>query len=441
MGQQQVAHTPSASWAKNNAETSTLSAQQQKSLKRLNRAFREAQELIFLNDTPNAHRVTSQFVSNLDSDVTVIRMSGPFADDLSVMRKIIQGVGFESTDLCLNDLENVLSMFLSFQQSHQYRTVLMFQNTDNCGTWLLERIRHIVQCEVDHQYGLMTIVCGHCTQTVNAETDKLESAAATPFSLAETRVFVRSQLESSGTSDIAQVFEFDAITLIHELSEGIEETVTSLYAESLKLASETNTRPIRAGMVRAVFERLYHPAEQAPPRRITVRADGQSTRHLPLDRGHILIGRDQLCDIRVSSRAVSRHHALVVNSIDGITIIDLGSTNGTFVDGQQVAQFELKNSGVITIGDCNMEYAAGDNQDPWEFDLGTEDKETVAKSHQSTQTLKCDIKGNINAKGEKIYHVIGMASYEQTQIDKSKGERWFTSEEEAIAAGWRKSRR
>lgn len=52
----------------------------------------------------------------------------------------------------------------------------------------------------------------------------------------------------------------------------------------------------------------------------------------------------------------------------------------------------------------------------------------------------CIIKGNISSLGEKIYHMPGQKYYDKTVIDKSKGERWFCSEEEAVAAGWRKSK-
>ena len=52
----------------------------------------------------------------------------------------------------------------------------------------------------------------------------------------------------------------------------------------------------------------------------------------------------------------------------------------------------------------------------------------------------CNIKGNINSKGDHIYHVPGRSSYGATKINESKGERWFCSEEEAIAAGWRAPR-
>lgn len=54
----------------------------------------------------------------------------------------------------------------------------------------------------------------------------------------------------------------------------------------------------------------------------------------------------------------------------------------------------------------------------------------------------CDIKGNISiSSGEKIYHVPGQQHYAETRIDPSDGERWFCTEAEAVAAGWRKARR
>lgn len=51
------------------------------------------------------------------------------------------------------------------------------------------------------------------------------------------------------------------------------------------------------------------------------------------------------------------------------------------------------------------------------------------------------IKGNISVNsGEKIYHVPGGEFYDKTVIDEAKGERWFCTETEARAAGWRRSK-
>ncbi len=53
----------------------------------------------------------------------------------------------------------------------------------------------------------------------------------------------------------------------------------------------------------------------------------------------------------------------------------------------------------------------------------------------------CQIKGNISAKGTKIYHMPGQDFYSRTRISTQKGERWFCSEAEARGAGWRRARR
>ncbi len=53
----------------------------------------------------------------------------------------------------------------------------------------------------------------------------------------------------------------------------------------------------------------------------------------------------------------------------------------------------------------------------------------------------CFIKGNISINtGQRIYHVPGQRLYAETQISPRRGERWFCSEAEARAAGWRRAR-
>lgn len=48
------------------------------------------------------------------------------------------------------------------------------------------------------------------------------------------------------------------------------------------------------------------------------------------------------------------------------------------------------------------------------------------------------IKGNVNSKGEKIYHMPGWRDYNKVKMKPSEGDTWFETEEEAINAGFRK---
>jgi len=63
-------------------------------------------------------------------------------------------------------------------------------------------------------------------------------------------------------------------------------------------------------------------------------------------------------------------------------------------------------------------------------------------AHRGATPLRpgCTIKGNISRRGERIYHVPGDRYYAATVIDIAKGERWFCSEAEARAAGWRRAK-
>lgn len=67
----------------------------------------------------------------------------------------------------------------------------------------------------------------------------------------------------------------------------------------------------------------------------------------------------------------------------------------------------------------------------------------VAQAPRAPQAAPgdCVIKGNISSKGTRIYHAPGQMHYDRTRISTTKGERWFCSEADAIAAGWRRARR
>ena len=77
-----------------------------------------------------------------------------------------------------------------------------------------------------------------------------------------------------------------------------------------------------------------------------------------------------------------------------------------------------------------------DFEPPWEYRA----KRWEVAAQQAPDG--CPIKGNINRGGERIYHTPwGSQWYDRTRISTAHGERWFCSEREALAAGWRPPRR
>ncbi|MBI4830642.1 MAG: FHA domain-containing protein [Candidatus Lindowbacteria bacterium] len=64
-----------------------------------------------------------------------------------------------------------------------------------------------------------------------------------------------------------------------------------------------------------------------------------------MDKGKMLIGRAEDCDVVIDNLAVSRHHAMIEKKEGVFTINDLDSNNGTFVNGQRIEKPAALNFG------------------------------------------------------------------------------------------------
>ena len=93
------------------------------------------------------------------------------------------------------------------------------------------------------------------------------------------------------------------------------------------------------------------------PRLVVVEGEGSAGLAVALDR-EVTIGRDQACDVVLPSEDVSRRHARVAPDGDGHQLVDLGSTNGTHVNGWQVSLRRLVNGDRIQIAGFTIRYFA-----------------------------------------------------------------------------------
>lgn len=78
-------------------------------------------------------------------------------------------------------------------------------------------------------------------------------------------------------------------------------------------------------------------------------------KEIPLDKPVITIGRKAENDIVIDNQAVSGFHAKILAEGEAFSIEDLGSLNGTFVNGQRVTKIDLDNGDIVLIGIHSLE--------------------------------------------------------------------------------------
>src|ERR1700741_1346761 len=98
--------------------------------------------------------------------------------------------------------------------------------------------------------------------------------------------------------------------------------------------------------------------------------DGLVLKEIPLTKERTTLGRKPHNDIQIDNLAVSGEHAVIVTILNDSFLEDLGSTNGTVVNGNPVKKHFLQNNDVIELGKYKLKFigeavpaAAGEKAD------------------------------------------------------------------------------
>lgn len=94
----------------------------------------------------------------------------------------------------------------------------------------------------------------------------------------------------------------------------------------------------------------------------------------------IRIGRTPESDIHFDDPSVSTKHAMVITILSESFVQDLDSTNGTFINGNQITKQELKDRDIIRIGNWEMVYQQDEDED-------SESEETLYDDSEGEKTI------------------------------------------------------
>ena len=124
--------------------------------------------------------------------------------------------------------------------------------------------------------------------------------------------------------------------------------------------------------------------------------DGAVVREYPIEKDSISIGRKHGNDIQLNDLTVSGRHSLIVKMGEHVYVDDLGSTNGTLLNGARVAKTLIKHGDVIQVGNYQFTYFDNDETEyePTMF---------IQAEIEETQLIDANAKpATIATKGERL---------------------------------------
>lgn len=141
--------------------------------------------------------------------------------------------------------------------------------------------------------------------------------------------------------------------------------------------------------------------------KLIITESGGSSRTLVLDKERVTIGRHADNDISLNDKAVSGYHAVIITILADSFLEDLDSTNGTLVNGKQIAKHPLCSGDTVVIGRNSLIYEC-DQQDGEDFEktmilrpaqaaVAMNMSSAVGSSEGKPQTARLRVEGGSNA--------------------------------------------
>jgi predicted component of type VI protein secretion system len=89
---------------------------------------------------------------------------------------------------------------------------------------------------------------------------------------------------------------------------------------------------------------------------VTVIFGGKDQKTYELDKPRLEVGREPGCEIHIDNLGISRKHCAFVNRNDTFVVQDLGSSNGTYVNGNKITEYYLNDGDEVIIGKYSLKF-------------------------------------------------------------------------------------
>lgn len=314
-----------------------------------------------------------EFVDSLPQDSWVAVIDGTGLNTTSMLETILRQFGYQVEYNSTGELLATTRVFALQQASTGGPPLVIIENAHALNPSAFRALCELAELKVRYSSAIKIILSSDRSLRPIIDSPAMEAMGKRlsvdfhlhPMTCEEAGQYLYAKLRAAGSEVPEFVFPTATCNELWQASggwPGILDRVALLAlakADSLPVGVSDIERPaLPQGTWNAQAIEEAHQDFGAPPEPPTlyVTLSGQTLQTLILEKQRLLVGRSEHNDLSVDSRYISRHHMLLVRNGSATFLMDLNSTNGTYVNSRRVSNHVLIDDDVIGVGHHRIKF-------------------------------------------------------------------------------------
>ena len=280
--------------------------------------------------------LVQQLIDRLGPESASAYVDGEGLYASQLLSNVLSQFGYDVSLRSTGELLNLLQVFLTQQNHSGSAPLLIVDNLNRMLPGALSALCKIAAVRNGERSAMRMVLVGDSDCHSLLQSASMAPVARRiggrfemqPLSAQESQLYLYMKLRAAGAMQPDDLLPVDACDAIIAEADG--------YPRRLDKAA---TRYLECGETKSIAPRLV------------VTRDGDTLQDVELVANRLLIGRSELCDILLSDQFASKYHALVIWNENLVILVDLKSSNGTFVNSRRARTQILHHNDIISIGD------------------------------------------------------------------------------------------
>lgn len=316
-------------------------------------------------------------IESLDDNQEFAIVDGAGLTTTTLLESTLREFGYEAEFDSDSELLGMLRVFAIHQASKYQAPLLVIENTHRLNPSALRALCSLAEMRSLNDNRLVSalkivLVSDRALDSIidaPAMAPIADRVAASfqmrPMSCDDAKTYLREKLRRAGSKVPEYVFPNSVCVELWDASggwPGVLDRIALLAlsrAETLPVSISTIERPTlpHSDWDEHALAELEHAVGAPPePPKLFLTKDGETLKELTFNQPRLLIGRSEHNDVAIQSRFVSRHHLLLVRHGSTTFMMDLNSSNGTFVNSNRVSNHVLIDNDIIAVGNHRIKF-------------------------------------------------------------------------------------